>query len=35
MEHIEDLEDIYLATERLQEPARTYSAQEVKDELGL
>ncbi len=36
LEHLEDLEDIYLATERLQRrPAKTYSAQEVKRELGL
>lgn len=35
LEHIEDLEDIYLATRRLQRPAKTYSAQEVKRELGL
>jgi RHH-type rel operon transcriptional repressor/antitoxin RelB len=35
LEHLQDLEDIYLAKERLQRPARTYSAQEVKRELGL
>ena len=35
LEHLEDLEDIYLATERLRSPERTYSAEEVKDELGL
>ena len=35
LEHLEDLEDIYLATERLQSPGKTYSAQEVKRELGL
>ena len=35
LEHLDDLEDIYLATERLQRPARTYSAKEVKRELGL
>lgn len=33
--HLEDLEDIYLATQRLQRPAKTYSAQDVKRELGL
>jgi len=35
LEHIGDLEDIYLATGRLKRPARTYSAKEVKRELGL
>ena len=35
LEHLEDLEDVYLATQRLQRPAKTYSAQEVKRELGL
>jgi len=33
--HLEDLEDVYLATQRLERPARTYSAEEVKHELGL
>jgi RHH-type transcriptional regulator, rel operon repressor / antitoxin RelB len=35
LEHLEDLEDIYLATKRLKRPGKTYSAQEVKRELGL
>jgi RHH-type rel operon transcriptional repressor/antitoxin RelB len=35
LEHIEDLEDIYLATQRLQRPAKSYSARDVKRELGL
>ena len=35
LEHLDDLEDIYLATQRLQRPAKTYSAQDVKRELGL
>jgi RHH-type rel operon transcriptional repressor/antitoxin RelB len=35
LQHIEDLEDIYLATQRLRRPAKTYSAREVKRELGL
>jgi RHH-type rel operon transcriptional repressor/antitoxin RelB len=35
LEHLDDLEDVYLATQRLDRPAKTYSAQEVKDELGL
>lgn len=35
LEHLGDLEDVYLATERLQKPGKTYSAEEVKHELGL
>lgn len=35
LEHLEDLEDIYLATHRLERPARTYSAEDMKHELGL
>jgi len=35
LEHLEDLEDIYLATQRLKRPAKTFSAEEVKHELGL
>jgi RHH-type rel operon transcriptional repressor/antitoxin RelB len=35
LEHLEDLEDIYLATRRLAHPAKTYSAKDVKRELGL
>jgi len=35
LEHLENLEDVYLATERLQRPAKTYSAEDVKHELGL
>ena len=35
LEHLENLEDIYLATQRLQRPAKTYSARDVKRELGL
>jgi RHH-type rel operon transcriptional repressor/antitoxin RelB len=35
LEHLQDLEDIYLATARLEKKARTYSAEEVKRELGL
>lgn len=35
LEHLQDLEDIYLATERLRRPGKTYSAEEVKRELGL
>jgi RHH-type rel operon transcriptional repressor/antitoxin RelB len=35
IEHLEDLEDIQLATKRLARPAKTYSAEEAKHELGL
>ena len=35
LEHLEDLEDVYLASQRLERPAKTYSAEEVKHELGL
>jgi RHH-type rel operon transcriptional repressor/antitoxin RelB len=35
LEHLDDLEDIYLATERLKSPGKIYSAEEVKHELGL
>jgi len=35
LEHLQDLEDIYLATERLRKPGKTYSARDVKRELGL
>jgi RHH-type rel operon transcriptional repressor/antitoxin RelB len=35
LEHLEDLEDGYLALDRLARPARIYSASEVKRALGL
>ena len=35
LEHLSDLEDIYLATQRLSHPTKTYSAKEVKRELDL
>jgi RHH-type rel operon transcriptional repressor/antitoxin RelB len=35
LEHLGDLEDAYLAEQRLKRPVRTYSAKEVKRELGL
>jgi len=35
LEHIQDLEDTYLALRRLGRPGKTYSAREVKRELGL
>ena len=34
-EHLEDLEDYYLALEALQEPGRIYTAAEAKGELEL
>ena len=35
LEHLDNLEDIYLAAQRLRRPAKTYSAKEVRRELGL
>jgi len=35
LEHLEDLQDTYLASRRLGRPAKIYSAEEVKHELGL
>ena len=35
LEHLQELEDIYLVAQRLRRPAKTYSAREVKRELGL
>jgi RHH-type rel operon transcriptional repressor/antitoxin RelB len=35
LEHLADLEDIYLAGQRLKRPSKTLSADEVKHELGL
>ncbi|MCF7730948.1 MAG: TraY domain-containing protein [Akkermansiaceae bacterium] len=35
LEHLDDLEDTYLAEKRLSKPARTFSAEEVKRDLGL
>lgn len=35
LEHLDDLEDAYLALHRLEQPAKTYSAKEVKRALGL
>ncbi|MBL9153541.1 MAG: hypothetical protein JNK37_13690 [Verrucomicrobiales bacterium] len=35
MGYLEDLEDACIAMERLEHPAKTYSAEEVKRELGL
>jgi RHH-type transcriptional regulator, rel operon repressor / antitoxin RelB len=35
LEHLENLEDINLASRRFETPAKIYSAEEVKHELGL
>ena len=35
LEHLEDMEDYYLAIDTLQNPGRIYSRKEVKRELGL
>lgn len=35
LEHLKDLEDVYLATQRLRRPVETFSAKDVKRELGL
>jgi RHH-type rel operon transcriptional repressor/antitoxin RelB len=34
-QHLEDLEDYYLALEALQKPGRLFTADEAKRELGL
>jgi RHH-type transcriptional regulator, rel operon repressor / antitoxin RelB len=35
LEHLEDLEDTYLAIERLEKPEKLYTLEEAKRELGL
>lgn len=35
LEHLEDMEDYYLAVEAIQNPGKPYSADEAKRELGL
>jgi len=35
LEHLEDMEDYYLAVEAIQNPGKLYSADEAKRELGL
>ncbi len=35
LEHLEDMEDYYLAVESLQNPGKLYTAEEAKRELGL
>ena len=34
-QHLEDLEDYYLASEAARNPGRIYSSKEIKRELGL
>ena len=35
VEHLDDLEDIYLATERLKEPAKRWTQDELEQGLDL
>lgn len=35
LEHLEDLEDTYLAIERLKQPEKLFTLEEAKRELGL
>tara|TARA_B100001093_G_scaffold351897_1_gene336354 strand:- start:350 stop:556 length:207 start_codon:yes stop_codon:yes gene_type:complete len=35
LEHLEDMEDYYLAVDALQKPGQIYSKEEAKRELGL
>lgn len=35
MEHLDDLEDVYLATERLKQPAKRWTQDELEQDLGL
>jgi len=35
LQHLEDLEDYFLAAEAAKNPGRDYSSKEVKRELGL
>ena len=35
LEHLEDMEDYYLAVEAMQNPGKMYTADETKRELGL
>jgi len=35
LEHLEDIEDTYLALERLKQPEKLYTMEEAKRELGL
>ena len=33
--HLEEMEDVYIAIERLENPSRRYSLNEAKEALGL
>ena len=35
LEHLDDLEDLYLAIDRLEKPAKRWSLEELKQELDL
>jgi len=35
LEHLEDLEDVYLAKQSLKKGGRIYTSDEIKSELGL
>lgn len=35
LEHLEDMEDYYLAVEAIQNPGKIYTSEEAKRELGL
>jgi RHH-type rel operon transcriptional repressor/antitoxin RelB len=35
LEHLEDLEDVLIGEERVRHPGKTFSAEQVKDELDL
>ncbi len=35
LQHLEDIEDTYLAIERLEQPDKLYTMEEAKRELGL
>jgi RHH-type transcriptional regulator, rel operon repressor / antitoxin RelB len=35
IDHLEEMEDTYIALRRLEKPGKTYSLDEVEQELGL
>jgi len=35
IEHLDDLEDTYLATERLKDPAKRWTQDDLEQDLGL
>jgi RHH-type rel operon transcriptional repressor/antitoxin RelB len=35
LEHLEDMEDYYLAVEAIQHPGKLYTSEEAKRELGI